>query len=185
MKTTKPILACILVFMLVFALCGCGDSNSAPADGKTEASAEAKTAETQAAATEAPATEAPDYTGTYTSFAYSAEQLDLGDYLISSEAMEGSMSFTLKEGGSGTAALNDDENEISWKTDGEKLTITSSVTGQDMNGTIKDGVIDISMETDSVTGHVYLAKPDADTSSYKVLSLEEAMAMKISQTEAE
>lgn len=178
MKTTKLILAAILAFTLVFALCGCGEK-SAPAEEQTEAPAE-----TQAAATEAPATEAVDYTGTYTSFAYSAEELGLGDVLISTDGSDGTMTFTLNADGTGTATLNEDSSEITWKNDGEKLTLITK-DGNEVSGTIKDGVMDVVMETDGVTGHVYLAKPDADTSSYTVVSVEEAMAMKISEMATE
>lgn len=166
MKTTKIIIASILVFMLVFALCACGESENS-------------SAETQTAATEA-----PDYTGAYTSFAYASEDLGMGDYLISSEAMGGTMTFTLNDDGTGTTAMNDDEHEITWKADGEKLTLTTK-DGNDISGTVKDGVMIIVMESDGMTGEVYLAKPDADTSSYKVLTLEEAMAMKIAELATE
>ena len=177
MKTSKLILAAILVFTLAFALCGCGEK-AAPAEEQTEAPAA-----TQAATAEAPATEAPEYTGAYTSFAYTAEELGLGDVLISSESM-GTMSFILNEDGTGTATLNDEDSGITWKVDGEKLTLTSD-DGNEVTGTIKDGVMDVVMETDGVTGHVYLAKPDADTSAYTVLSVEEAMSKMLSETTAE
>ena len=184
MKTTKLIITAILVFMLVFALCGCGDNTPATEGARDDAPAETQAAATEAPATEEPATEAPDYTGTYTSFAYSADELGLGDNLISTEDVMGTMAFTLNDDGTGTATLDGDDAEITWQTDGEMLTMTTK-DGNGLSATVNDGVMDVFMESDGINGHVYLAKPDADTSTYKVLSLEEAMAIAIKEMATE
>ena len=168
MKTTKLIIAFVLVLLLSFALYGCSGNNSASSENKTDTPAD-----TQSVVTEAPATEAPDYTGTYNAFAYTAEEMGLDNVLISLED-KGTMTFTLADDGTGTAAINGQEASLTWKMDNNNLIITSEI-GQDIMGTVKDGVMDISMTTNGITAHYYLAKPDADISSYQVISLQEAM----------
>ncbi|MBQ3330084.1 MAG: hypothetical protein IJG87_02775 [Ruminococcus sp.] len=177
MKTAKIILASILVFTLVFALCGCGGNRPAPAESKPDAPA----------ATQAPATEAPDYSGTYSLFGMKNESMGVGDVVVSTEGLY-EIVIDLKADGTGTMSMKtnlntEDNNEqsadITWKAEGENLTVIGA-TGE-FSATVKNGVMELVMEDEGFSGVAYLAKPDADTSSYEVKSVEELIAQKASE----
>ncbi|MGN0577176.1 MAG: hypothetical protein ACI4J4_01010, partial [Ruminiclostridium sp.] len=67
--------------------------------------------------------------------------MDMGEKSMS-EVFEGGDNYIeLKEDGKGTFAMGGDTAELTWKTEGEKITISVGELGE-ANGTIKDGVIE-------------------------------------------
>ncbi|MGN0657736.1 MAG: hypothetical protein ACI4KR_13190 [Ruminiclostridium sp.] len=67
--------------------------------------------------------------------------MDMGEKPMS-EVFEGGDNYIeLKADGKGTFAMGGDTAELTWKTEGEKITISVAELGE-ANGTIKDGVIE-------------------------------------------
>lgn len=153
MRKTTKIIAFILVLMFVFALCGCGKKTDDAGNASSGAAVQA--------------TEAPDYSGTYTSFGM--KSAELGDYIIDTDGFL-DMSFTLNNDGSGKATNDNEDAPFTWTVSGETLTINNE-NGESMTGTIKNGVIEITIDENGTSATVYLAKEGADKSSYNVMSI--------------
>ena len=58
------------------------------------------------------------------------------------------MYIELKSGGKGTFNLDDEPQEVTWKVDGEKLTLTAD--GETVDGTIKNDVITLGLDEETV-----------------------------------
>ena len=65
---------------------------------------------------------------------------------ISEQEAKESMWVELKSGGKATFFSDDEAEEVSWKVSGDTLTLTAQ--GEDLSGTIKDGVITFNLDGD-------------------------------------
>ena len=74
------------------------------------------------------------------------EYADLFD--ISEQEAKESMWVELKSGGKATFFTDDEAEEVSWRVSGETLTLTSQ--GEELSGTIKDGVITFNLDGDTL-----------------------------------
>ncbi len=63
---------------------------------------------------------------------------------ISEQEAKEFMWVELKSGGKGTFTSDEDVEEITWKVSGDKITLTAQ--GEDLEGTIKDGVITFDLD---------------------------------------
>ena len=73
-----------------------------------------------------------------------------GDFSLMFDDGEGA-TLSLEEDGVGTMTFAGESADVTWKQDGEKLTVTTSE-GKDLDGTFKDGVIVLTMADDDFTG---------------------------------
>ena len=67
---------------------------------------------------------------------------------ISEQEAKESMWVELKSGGKATFFTDDEAEEVSWKVSGETLTLTAQ--GEEMSGTIKDGVITFDLDGETL-----------------------------------
>lgn len=150
-KTVK-LIALILALTALISLCAC-----------TSADSESDTATS--------VSDTVDAAGTYT---YYAHILD-GHYVYLSE-LEG-RTTTLNADGSGALDWGDDnKGPISeWTIDGENVVIKAGVA--EMNATLKDGILTIDMDNDTMPISLVCIKEGADTSSIPVMTKEEYAAM--------
>lgn len=80
------------------------------------------------------------------------ETVTLDDYAdmmgISVDEVKDMICLELKSGGKGTFTMGDEPAEVTWKIDGEKITLTAE--GENAEGTIKNGVISLGIEGETL-----------------------------------
>ena len=140
MKAIKTIIASVLITVLIFALCGCGQN----------------TADSQAIPEE--------YVGTYTLFGIKTAQS--GDAVVSVEGSTDVSTVTLNADGTGSFDNSAYSNALTFVVNGSTVTITD-LNNETMTAVMKGGVLELKL-ADGEYG--YFAKPGADTSSYDVKS---------------
>lgn len=120
--------------------------------------------------------DAVDVTGTYPFYA-----VDEGDGYISKDIMIevlgeevgaffADYSMVLEKGGKGNMTM-DSTHDITWTLDKDKITLTAE--GESIEGTYKNGVIELEMDGMKLV----FAREGADTSGMKLLTKEEAMSV--------
>ncbi len=143
MKMNRRLAVFLSVLLLSLSvLTGCG--------GKKEEAAPAKAAPqaTEKAVPETTAKAVDPNLGVYQ--LYNFMGFSLKDYAIMTETTEeeakNSFVVELKEDGSATFKMDDDHETLKWKTAGDKLTLYAEGEDEELEGTVKDGVMILSME---------------------------------------
>lgn len=140
-------------------LAGAFDAALAAALGETEAP------ETEAPTTEAPTTQAaPAYDGEYKLYAVDED----GMCLFASELFDTEGYLVLEKDGKGKISLVE-EADVTWTVDGEKITIMAD--GEPCEGTIKDGIVALSIEGMTL----YFTAEGADVESLGATDLDGAL----------
>ena len=107
---------------------------------------------------------------------YTLYAMDYGDSIVLTEELfEGESYITLKNGGKAVICLEDDKNEVKWKSDGTKLTFTGA--DGDMDGNLSNGVL--TLETEDA--RLYFVANDAAKAKIKAVTLEELLYGSLTQ----
>lgn len=106
----------------------------------------------------------PDVSGKYDLYAIESEGLCIKAEGFISGGIE------LTSDGKGTLTLDTDSTDITYKANGDVITLTAD--GDDQDVTLKDGVITLDIDGSIA----YFAKEGADTSKIEALTFEEALA---------
>ena len=147
-RKIKPV-ALILSVLFVAAMCACASGGSS--EPTTSPGTEKQTDESAA--------------GVYAAFGLSFEEYP--DYVIDSAGYF-DIVLTLNEDGTGTAATDEETDEIeSWKAENGNITV--NIDGTETTGTVKNGIMIITYHDFSL----YLAKEGADKSSVKLITADE------------
>ncbi|MDO4845332.1 MAG: hypothetical protein Q3977_01830 [Oscillospiraceae bacterium] len=104
--------------------------------------------------------------GTYTLYAMNYDETHV---VLAKDLFSGKNYVTLKSGGAAEMALEDDVANVTWKADGEKVTVTAA--DGDMEGTLKDGILTLVADG----SNLYFVAEGASTENLHALTLDELL----------
>ncbi len=104
--------------------------------------------------------------GTYNLYAMNYDETHV---VLAKDLFSGKNYVTLKSGGAAEMALEDEVANVTWKADGEKVTVTAA--DGNMEGTLKDGILTLVSDG----SNLYFVADGASTESLHALSLEDLL----------
>ena len=88
---------------------------------------------------------------------------------------EANMTISLKEGGTGSAVVNDETQDITWKAENDS-TVSMVADGSTITGVVEDGIMKVEMQDSNFTGEMLLSK-DGTVPAIKEITADGAQAI--------
>ena len=152
---------------LAFAACSGGTSGSA-------ASSNGSAAASSAASSQA-ADPAASFVGDWKIVGATTQGITVAGDFSQFLGDEANMTINLKEGGTGSAVVNEETQEITWKVEND-TTVSMTANGETLTGVLEDGIMKIEMQDSEFTGEMLLSK-DGSTPVVKEISAEGAQSI--------